>query len=339
MREHGSLVFERQPRRTPIYTIVCETEPRRSIVLAPLKLPEHVPESTKTPNIVSQAMPSPSQLNDHEQGPCLKRKRSEEEEDEDKCSYPQVLLAVRLDVDELESEAWVEWIRSAPAECKDIKIDCKYDSFSTLLLVRMSVATWNLLPNNQAYSFVSFVNSANKACEVNTPLDFAKESNQFETPVDSSVWTSEPTSPLPHSIDLASSSLKTRLPEFYSVGDALIPALNDSTFHPNWAPRGIGKSQHLNRPYTTPPASVASSSVSEFRPLVTEPRKPRNMWPVITPSASIASASVTDDTSVRGNSSRSDSLCSVEVGALALRSSLEIDNTARDHPVVPECPP
>lgn len=148
VREHGSLVFERQPRRTPICTIVCETEPRRSIVLAPLKLPEHVPESTKTPNTVSQAMLSPSQLNDHGQGPCLKRKRPEEEEDEDKRSYPQVLLAVRLDVDELESEAWVEWIRSAPAECKDIKIDCKYDSFSTLLLVRMPVATWNLLPNN-----------------------------------------------------------------------------------------------------------------------------------------------------------------------------------------------
>jgi hypothetical protein len=33
----GRLEYERQPRRTPIYSILCETEPRRSIILAPLK--------------------------------------------------------------------------------------------------------------------------------------------------------------------------------------------------------------------------------------------------------------------------------------------------------------
>jgi hypothetical protein len=33
----GRLEYERQPRRTPIYSILCETGPRRSIVLAPLQ--------------------------------------------------------------------------------------------------------------------------------------------------------------------------------------------------------------------------------------------------------------------------------------------------------------
>jgi hypothetical protein len=54
----------------------------------------------------------------------------------------------------------------APPECKDVKIEGRYDSFSTLLLVRISVATWNLLPENPAYSFVGFVTSENKACKI-----------------------------------------------------------------------------------------------------------------------------------------------------------------------------
>jgi hypothetical protein len=54
----------------------------------------------------------------------------------------------------------------APPECKDVKIEGRYDSFSTLLLVRISVATWNLLPGNPAYSFVGFVTSENKACKL-----------------------------------------------------------------------------------------------------------------------------------------------------------------------------
>jgi hypothetical protein len=32
----GRLLYERQPRRTPIYSILCETRPRRSIVLGSL---------------------------------------------------------------------------------------------------------------------------------------------------------------------------------------------------------------------------------------------------------------------------------------------------------------
>lgn len=34
--QDGRPLYEHQPRRTPIYTIVCETVPRRSILLAPM---------------------------------------------------------------------------------------------------------------------------------------------------------------------------------------------------------------------------------------------------------------------------------------------------------------
>jgi hypothetical protein len=52
-------------------------------------------------------------------------------------------------------ESWTE-------EGVDIRIEGRYDSFSTLLL-RMPIAVWNLLPEHQAYSFVGFVTSENLA--------------------------------------------------------------------------------------------------------------------------------------------------------------------------------
>lgn len=101
----------------------------------------------------------PSNPTDHTRSPYSERKRS----DGDHIKYPQVLLAVRLESDGFDQDAWLEWLRIAPAECKDINFDSRYDSFSTLLLLRMSTATWNVLPNNPACSFIGFVTSENKS--------------------------------------------------------------------------------------------------------------------------------------------------------------------------------
>jgi hypothetical protein len=48
-----------------------------------------------------------------------------------------------------------------PPEAKGIKIEAIYDSFSTLVLLTLPVALWNLLPENSAYSFVGFITSDN----------------------------------------------------------------------------------------------------------------------------------------------------------------------------------
>ena len=174
----GRLAYERQPRRTPIYTIICETEPRRSIILAPLKPPTSISKSSQISDNVRDSIAIPAKSLDRQKSPALKRKRSSEEglntscdlkrqcSDEKDIEYPQVLLAIRLESDTFDQAAWLEWLRVAPPECKDVKIEGRYDSFSTLLLVRMPVATWNLLPENAAYSFVGFVTSENKACEL-----------------------------------------------------------------------------------------------------------------------------------------------------------------------------
>jgi hypothetical protein len=156
-RPGGEYVYERQPRRTPIYSILSETNPRRSIVLGqlPLELPLH--RSSGLQNLdSSQAFPTSSStpLDTCENPePCAST--------DFKCA--QVLLAIRVDKTDLSEEQWVEWIRKAPEEGVEIRIEGRYDSFSTLLLLRMPIAVWNLLPEHPAYSFVGFVTSRNLA--------------------------------------------------------------------------------------------------------------------------------------------------------------------------------
>ncbi len=74
--------------------------------------------------------------------------------------------------DKFDSHGWLEWIRNAPPEAKDIRIEGKYDGFSTLVIVRMPIPVWNLLPEDPAYSFVGFIMSENYAASPipDTPL-------------------------------------------------------------------------------------------------------------------------------------------------------------------------
>ncbi|KAF8856020.1 hypothetical protein BDZ45DRAFT_804520 [Acephala macrosclerotiorum] len=155
----GHLVYEHQPRRTPVYSIVCETEPRRSILLCPLPKRDCSSSSSTNqgPNTPSSS-PDPAALptsdNNESSG-----KRKRDVADDGPC--PQILLAIRLERNELDIPRWVEWIRNLPAAGKDIRIEGLYESFSSLVLLRMPVAVWSLLPQNPSYSFVGFITSEN----------------------------------------------------------------------------------------------------------------------------------------------------------------------------------
>jgi len=149
---NGEYIFERQPRRTPIYNILCESKNRRSIILTPRTYSNL--NSTPPP---SSLCPSPYVGVDTPGS--KKRKISVEEQ----IQWPQIILSIRLDSAQLEIDTWREYIRSLPAEAQDIKIEGVWKSFSTLLIVRMPVTIWNLLPDHGAYSFVGFVTSENLA--------------------------------------------------------------------------------------------------------------------------------------------------------------------------------
>ncbi|KAH9213693.1 hypothetical protein DL95DRAFT_524350 [Leptodontidium sp. 2 PMI_412] len=173
----GRLLFERQPRRTPIYSIICETEPRRSIILAPLKPSIPKPENLGSALKYMAAGPSSPRSSSGRTDHARKRKRPFDEAIE----YPQVLLAIRLDKHELDVEAWKECLlRQLPPDAKDIKIEGIYGSFSTLLLLRLPLEVWDLLPDNRAYSFVGFVTTPNMTIEEPKMSTENTESSMFD---------------------------------------------------------------------------------------------------------------------------------------------------------------
>jgi hypothetical protein len=157
----GRLQYERQPRRTPIYSILCESKPRRSILLRPLLRSCPVVGPMAATHLSTSAPGQSPGINGNSSTLNVigKRKRTDQEESE---KYSQVILSVQLSGDKLDISAWKECIRMFPAEAKNIKIEGIYDSFSTLVLLRLPVAVWNLLPKNPAYSFVGFVTSENQ---------------------------------------------------------------------------------------------------------------------------------------------------------------------------------
>jgi hypothetical protein len=238
----GRLIYERQPRRTPIYTIICETESRQSITLAPLKRPISISESSNISNDAGDSIAIPAKRLDRQQSPAAKRKRSTEEglntscdlkqqrSNEKEVEYPQVLLAIRLESDTFDKAAWLEWLRVAPPECKDVKIEGRYDSFSALLLVRMPAAIWNLLPENAAYSFVGFVTSENKICKL----------DHFEIPT-------------------RSSQTNTEKPSLYELQRKCEEG--ESCNSPSWCPTQLAGSYSEEKDSTTASQAVIASSI------------------------------------------------------------------------------
>jgi hypothetical protein len=356
----GKLGYERQLRRTPIYTMVCETEPRRSIVPAPLKPPKSIAEPGKgqPPSRLPETIPPPANPIENTQNPCSKRKRL----DEDQIKCPQVLLAIRLESDGFDIETWLEWLRSAPAECKDVKIDSTYESFSTLLLVRMPVATWNLLPDNPAYSFVGFVKSESKfsqadlsdrktlwdtfhaeypdfcctgcgGCDKETSSEWdttGAESPFLYHPVEpyiDYIQTDGATSPIiPSALDLSPSAGETLA--YYDQSSERTLKGTSSWY----TPIGIGKPPTFNVPHFTPPASVTSSS--SYNTYALSERTKLNTFSRFqpTPPASIASSSLSNFKSIHTQPTSG-------AGHFTGRSSLEIDNIARDHPLYQNATP
>jgi hypothetical protein len=154
----GRLAYERQPRKTPIHTVLSETKPRRSIVLGSLPSQDALNDSSNPiPSSGESATTTPSSSSC--ESPSKKRKLTSEES----AKSPQVLISIRVESTSLNKEEWVNWIREMPSDGKDVHVEGRWDSFSTLVLLRMPVAVWNLLPDNQAYDFVGFVTSKNLA--------------------------------------------------------------------------------------------------------------------------------------------------------------------------------
>lgn len=75
---------------------------------------------------------------------------------------PHVMISLALEEDQrLDLNAWEQWLSSFPALAKYVTVQGVFKSHSTLLLLSMPVMIWDLLPEDQACSFVAFIRSNN----------------------------------------------------------------------------------------------------------------------------------------------------------------------------------
>lgn len=107
--------------------------------------------------------PSPPQSSSSLDGRLLGRGQVDNgcftEPNEDK---PHVMISLALEDDQrLDLNAWEHWLASFPALAKYVTVQGVFKSHSTLLLLSMPVSIWDLLPEDQACSFVAFIRSDN----------------------------------------------------------------------------------------------------------------------------------------------------------------------------------
>ncbi|CAK7268489.1 hypothetical protein SEPCBS119000_003088 [Sporothrix epigloea] len=79
---------------------------------------------------------------------------------------PHVMISLALEDDQnLDLNAWEQWLGSFPALAKYVKVQGVFKSHSTLLLLSLPVMVWDLLPENRACSFIAFIRSNNMIAE------------------------------------------------------------------------------------------------------------------------------------------------------------------------------
>ncbi|EPE08812.1 tyrosine-protein phosphatase non-receptor type 6 [Ophiostoma piceae UAMH 11346] len=100
---------------------------------------------------------------------------------------PHVMISLALEEDQnLDINAWQEWLASFPALAKYVKVQGVFKSHSTLLLLSVPVMVWDLLPENHACSFIAFIRSNNLIKE-SKPTAPETVTTTREIPVDNDV--------------------------------------------------------------------------------------------------------------------------------------------------------
>ncbi len=149
---------EHEHRKTPIYIVLSNEGKQRSIGL--------VPRPTKASN---HGSPSDSSKSSTEAQSTTDENPSSSSQSslgqvwpDQEFHSPKVLISLSLEENQwLYTDEWAEWIRSVPALVKYTCIQGIYKSGSTLILLSIPVAIWDLLPKDPAILFVGFIDSWN----------------------------------------------------------------------------------------------------------------------------------------------------------------------------------
>lgn len=139
---HGHHVMEPCRRRTPIYQFLSRNKVPKPIYLRPL------------PKIRPSASPP--------------RQSSLLDGNDSDSRCPHVLVSVRLGVVALtdtDIEAWAEWMSGIPegvnTRTQGVTVEAVYPSLSTLVILRMPLSTWDLLPKDNGMNLIGYVTGDN----------------------------------------------------------------------------------------------------------------------------------------------------------------------------------
>lgn len=157
-----------EARSTPVHFMMTSDHRSPSIEMTRLVPSDRCPPSPPRD-------PSPFDAPALGRGPADEECSTEPNEDK-----PHVMISLALEDDQrLDLNAWEQWLASFPALAKYVKVQGVFKSHSTLLLLSMPVTLWDLLPDDQACSFVAFIRSNN----------LIKKSDQAEAPLKTQVET------------------------------------------------------------------------------------------------------------------------------------------------------
>lgn len=161
---------QHERRRTPIYIVVSNVSRPRSIELQPLQqrysrdVQEQVISSKSTSR--GTTFSSLSIAGDSSSASETASETSNSSVSEvwpDRAyDHPKVIISIALEEEQfLIPQHLADWIRSVPALVRFANVEGIYKSHSTMVLIAIPVAIWNLVPSNPAISFVGFSKSKN----------------------------------------------------------------------------------------------------------------------------------------------------------------------------------
>lgn len=143
-----------EARSTPVHFMMTSNHRAPSIELGRILPSSRRPPSP--PDEPEATMPLPSAPIGSGRGPG---EGAGTEPTEDR---PHVMISLALeDNQQLDLDAWEQWLASFPALAKYVKVQGVFKSHSTLLLLSLPVMIWDLLPEDHACSFVAFIRSNN----------------------------------------------------------------------------------------------------------------------------------------------------------------------------------
>ena len=101
---------------------------------------------------------------------------------------PKVLLAINLHGEHWQNleHAFVDWLKDMPVLASSINIEAVFHGLSTMILLSMPIAIWDLFPEHPSCSFVGFVRSSNLLPLPRSLVDSKQEDNAY---ANNTIWT------------------------------------------------------------------------------------------------------------------------------------------------------